>query len=59
MTENHSRPSIFVDEERGKRNCWKHKQKLLNSGGLKLERVELFKQLLVLGEQSKHKNQYQ
>ena len=24
MTENHRRPSKFVDEERGMRNWWKH-----------------------------------
>ena len=59
MTENHRRPSKFVDEERGMRNWWKHQQKLLNAGELKPERIELFKQILAMGEQYKHKNQYQ
>lgn len=59
MTENHRRPSKFVDEERGMRNWWKHQQKLLNAGELKHERIELFKQILAMGEQYKHKNQYQ
>lgn len=59
MTENHRRPSKFVDEERGMRNWWKHQQKLMNAGELKHERIELFNQLLELGEECKHKNQYQ
>lgn len=59
MTTNHRRPSKFVDEERGMRNWWKHQQKLLNAGELKPERIELFDQLLALGEEYKHKNQYQ
>ncbi len=59
METNHRRPSKFVDEERGLRNWWKYQQKLMNAGELKEERVEMFKQLLVLGEQYKHKNQYQ
>ena len=45
MAENHRRPSKFVDEERGMRNWWKHQQKLLNAGELKLERVEMFNKL--------------
>ncbi len=59
MTENHRRPSKFVDEERGLRNWWKHQQKLMNAGELKPERVASFKQLLEMGEEYKHKNQYQ
>ena len=59
MTTNHRRPSKFVDKERGMRNWWKHQQKLLNAGELKPERIELFDQLLALGEEYKHKNQYQ
>ena len=56
---NHRRPSKFIDSERGMRNWWKHQQKLMNAGELKLERVEKFKELLALGEENKHKNQYQ
>lgn len=57
MTENHRRPSKFVDEERGLRNWWKHQQKLMNAGELKPERVTLFEQLLALGDEYKHVNQ--
>lgn len=45
MEANKRRSSKFIDEERGMRNWWKHQQKLLNAGALKLERVELFKKL--------------
>lgn len=58
MAENHRRPSKFVDEERGMRNRWKHQQKLLNAGELKLERFKLFKELLIIGEKYKHVNQW-
>lgn len=56
---NMRRPSKYVPEERNMLNWWKHNKKLLNSGDLKPERLELFKQLLALGEQYKHVNQYQ
>lgn len=56
---NKRRPSKFVDEERGMRNWWKHQQKLLNAGELKVERVEKFKELVRVMEQYKRKNQYQ
>ena len=46
MEANKRRPSKFVDEERGKRNWWKHQQKLVNAGELKEDRVELFYELL-------------
>lgn len=59
MAENHRRPSKFVDEERGMRNWWKHQQKLLNAGELKLERIEKFNKLLELGEKYRHVNQWQ
>lgn len=58
MTVNKRRPSKFVDEERGMRNWWKHQQKLFNAGELKEERVEMFNQLLELGERYKHINQW-
>ena len=58
MTANKRRPSKFVDSERGLRNWWKHQQKLANKGELKPERMELFNQLLALGEKNKHINQY-
>lgn len=58
MTENHRRPSKFVDEERGMRNWWKHQQKLLNAGKMKVDRVEKFNELLALSEKYKRKNQF-
>ena len=59
MEVNKRRPSKFVDEERGMRNWWKHQQKLMNTGELKEERVEMFKKLLEAGEKYKRVNQYQ
>lgn len=56
---NHRKPFKFVPEERNMRSWWKHNKKLMNVGELKLERVEMFKQLLDLGEKYKHVNQYQ
>ena len=50
MEANKRRPSKFVDEERGLRNWWKHQQKLVNAGELKVERMEKFKELLEMGE---------
>lgn len=59
METNHRRPSKFVDEERGLRNWWKHQQKLMNAGELKVERVALFKTLVEVGEKYRRMNQYQ
>jgi hypothetical protein len=56
---NHRKPSKFVPEERNMRSWWKHNKKLMNAGELRPERVEMFKQLLELGEKYKHVNQYQ
>ena len=56
---NHRKPSKFMPEERNMRSCGKHNKKLMNAGDLKPERVELFKQLLALGEKYRHVNQYQ
>lgn len=58
MNANKRRPSKFVDSERGLRNWWKHQQKLLNAGELKVDRIEKFNQLLELGKRYKHVNQY-
>jgi len=52
------KPSKFIAEERNMRSWWKHNKKLMNAGELKPERVEMFKQLLELGERYKHVNQY-
>jgi hypothetical protein len=59
MDQNHRRPSKFILEERPLRNWWKHQQKLMNAGELKEDRVGMFKKLVVVGEQHKHKNLYQ
>lgn len=57
---NHRNPSRYVPEERGKYLNWlKHTKKQYNSGELKPERAELFKELLALVEENKHVNQYQ
>ena len=55
---NHRKPSKFHPEERNMRSWCKHNKKLMNAGELKAERVELFKQLLELGEKYKRVNQY-
>lgn len=59
MEANKRRPSKFIPEERDMRNWWKHQQKLMNAGELKEDRVELFNELLAVGEKYKRKNQYQ
>ena len=56
---NHRKPSKFIPEERNMRSRWKYNKKLMNAGELKPERVEMFKQLLALGEKYRHVNQYQ
>ena len=53
------RPSKFVPEERNMRSWWKHNKKLMTSGEMRLDRVELFNQLLELGEKYRHVNQYE
>lgn len=52
------KPSKFILEERNMRSWWKHNKKLMNAGDLKLESLELFKQLLTSGEKYKHVNQW-
>ena len=56
---NKRRPSKYAPEERNAWNWLRHTQKQYGSGELKAERVEMFKQLLELGEKYKHVNQYQ
>ena len=56
----HRNPSRYNAEERGLYCNWlKHNRKLLNGGTLKPERIALFKELMALCEQYKHKNQYE
>ena len=59
MDKEHRLPSKFVDEERGMRNWWKHQQKLVNAGELKVERMEKFRKLLELTELYRRKNQWE
>lgn len=59
IEKNHRNSSRYNPEERYKYCNWiKHNKKLLNSGELKLERVEIFKRLLSLCEEYKRVNQY-
>lgn len=58
MVANKRRPSKFIESERGMMNWWKHQQKRLNANELKLDRVKLFEQLLEIGEQYRHVNQW-
>ena len=56
---NHRNPSRHDDQERYRYCNWlKHNKKLYNSGELKEERGEKFKELMELGEKNKHVNQY-
>ena len=56
---NKRNPSKYDDTERGLFCNWiRHNRKLLKAGQLKEERVELFNQLMELGEKYKHINQY-
>lgn len=57
---NKRNPSKHDDEERGRFLNWmKHNRKLYNSGELKPERMEMFRELIELGERYKRVNQYQ
>ena len=57
---NQRNPSKYDDTERGLYYNWlRHNTNLYNSGQLKQERVEMFKELLTLMGENKHKNQYQ
>jgi hypothetical protein len=59
IEKNHRNPSRYNPEERYKYCNWiKHNKKLLNSGEVKLERVEIFKRLLSLCKEYKRVNQY-
>ena len=58
IAENHRRPSKYYLEERNNWNWMRHQQKLMGKGEMKEERVELFRQLLEVGERYKRVNQY-
>ena len=59
IEENKRNPSKYVPEERTLVNWIKQQRKLVNKGELSPGRVEMFKELLELGEKYKHINQYQ
>jgi len=57
---NKRNPSKYDAEERGGYYTWlKHNRKLMNSGKMKLERVEKFRKLLEMTELYRRKNQYE
>ena len=57
---NKRNPSKYDPLERGLYLNWlRHNRKLMNSGELKADRMERFKELLSLCEQYKRKNQYE
>ncbi len=55
---NHRNPSKYIAEERNMRSWFKYNKKLLNAGKLKAERLEKFEELLRLGEENRHINQF-
>ena len=55
----HRNPSKYRDEEKLLVHFLKRGRKLMNAGELKEPRLGMFKELLELSEQYKHKNQYQ
>ncbi len=55
---NHCNPSKHRIEEHLMLNFIKHNRKLLNTGKMKADRIEKFKELLALGEKYKRVNQY-
>ncbi len=56
---NHRNPSKYAPEEKLMTHFIKRGRKLMNAGELKEPRLTMFKDLLALSEQYKHKNQYQ
>lgn len=59
IDDNKRNPSRHRIEEHDMLNWLRANRKLMNAGELKETRVELFKQLLELGEKYKRVNQYQ
>lgn len=55
---NHRNPSRHFVENRNLLSWIKQQRKLMNAGTLKPERIEPFKRLLLLIEESKRVNQY-
>ena len=59
IEENHRNPSKHRIEEHDMLNWVKANRKRMNAGKLKEPRLTLFKELLVLSEKYKRKNQYE
>ena len=59
IEKNHRNPSKYYPEEKLMVHFLKRGRKLINAGELKEPRLGLFKELLALCEQYKHKNQYE
>lgn len=55
---NHRNPSRHRIEEHDMLNWLKANRKRMNAGELRESRLSMFKDLLALGEQYRHKNQY-
>ena len=55
---NHRNPSKYVPEEKLMVHFLKRGRKLMNAGELKEPRLTMFKEMLVLSEQYKRKNQW-
>ncbi len=58
IEENHRNPSKYNLEEHDILNWLKANRKRMNAGELKEPRLEIFRELLELVEQNKHKNQW-
>lgn len=58
IEKNHHNPSKHRLEEHDMLNWMKANRKKMNAGELKSERVLMFKELLALIDENKHKNQY-
>ena len=58
IEENHRRTSKSTSEGKSKGNRWEHRQKLMNAGDFQADRIKMFNELLALGEQYKHINQW-
>ena len=59
IEDNHRNPSKHRIEEHDMLNWVKQQRELLNAGRLKAERIERFRELLVMIEENKRINQYQ
>lgn len=59
MVTYHRNPSRHNIEDHLALNWIKHNRKLMNAGEMRPERVERFKELLVLCERYRRKNQYE